>query len=116
MRFAIGFVILFVLISGIFLTSCQNNNSTAISSDSVDFNLHIRPILSDRCFKCHGPDANQRKSNLRLDTREGALAALKGFVPGTYAANCLLARKLSEAGVRFVQLYHQSWDQHGNMA
>jgi hypothetical protein len=38
------------------------------------------------------------------------------LVPGTYAANCLLARKLSEAGVRFVQLYHQGWDQHGNLA
>jgi hypothetical protein len=37
------------------------------------------------------------------------------LLPGTYAANCLLARKLSEAGVRFVQLYHQGWDQHGNM-
>jgi hypothetical protein len=35
--------------------------------------------------------------------------------PGTYASNCLLARKLSEAGVRFVQLYHQGWDQHNNM-
>lgn len=35
------------------------------------------------------------------------------MVPGTYAANCLLARKLSERGVRFVQLYHQGWDQHG---
>lgn len=37
------------------------------------------------------------------------------LTPGTYAANCLLARKLSESGVRFVQLYHQGWDQHGNM-
>ena len=37
------------------------------------------------------------------------------LVPGTYAANCLMARRLSEAGVRFVQLYHQGWDQHGNM-
>jgi hypothetical protein len=36
-------------------------------------------------------------------------------VPGTYAANALLARKLSESGVRFVQLYHQGWDQHGNL-
>jgi hypothetical protein len=35
--------------------------------------------------------------------------------PGTYASNCLLARKLSESGVRFVQLYHQGWDQHGNL-
>ena len=38
------------------------------------------------------------------------------LVPGSYAANCLLARKLSESGVRFVQLYHQGWDQHGNLA
>jgi hypothetical protein len=37
------------------------------------------------------------------------------LVPGTYAANCLLARKLSENGVRFVQLYHQGWDAHGNL-
>ena len=35
--------------------------------------------------------------------------------PGTYAANCLLARKLIENDVRFVQLYHQGWDQHGNL-
>lgn len=37
------------------------------------------------------------------------------LVPGTFAANALLARKLSESGVRFVQLYHQGWDQHGNL-
>jgi hypothetical protein len=37
------------------------------------------------------------------------------LIPGTYAANCLLARKLSENGVRFVQLYHQGWDSHGNL-
>lgn len=37
------------------------------------------------------------------------------LVPGTYAANCLLARKLSENGVRFVQLYHQGWDQHDGL-
>ena len=35
--------------------------------------------------------------------------------PGTFAANCLLARRLAERGVRFVQLYHQGWDQHGNL-
>ncbi len=37
------------------------------------------------------------------------------LVPGTFAANCLLARKLSENGVRFVQLYHQGWDSHGDL-
>jgi hypothetical protein len=37
------------------------------------------------------------------------------LVPGTFTANCLLARKLSESGVRFVQLYHQGWDGHSNL-
>jgi uncharacterized protein (DUF1501 family) len=35
--------------------------------------------------------------------------------PGTFAANCLLARRLTERGVRFVQLFHRGWDQHGNL-
>src|SRR5262245_7186451 len=35
--------------------------------------------------------------------------------PGTFAANCLLARRLSERGVRFIQLYMRGWDQHGNL-
>jgi hypothetical protein len=35
--------------------------------------------------------------------------------PGSYAANCLLARRLAERGVRFIQLYHMGWDQHGNL-
>ena len=39
----------------------------------VDFNWQIRPLLSDRCFRCHGPDASKRKKKLRLDTRDGAV-------------------------------------------
>ena len=35
--------------------------------------------------------------------------------PGTYAANCLLARRLAERDVRFIQLYHRGWDQHNNL-
>ncbi|NJO03088.1 MAG: DUF1549 domain-containing protein [Bacteroidia bacterium] len=42
----------------------------------IDYNLHVKPILSDRCFACHGPDQNKQKAGLRLDTPEGALAAL----------------------------------------
>ena len=36
--------------------------------------------------------------------------------PGTFAANCLLARRLAERGVRFIQLYHRDWDHHGRLA
>ena len=45
--------------------------------DKIDYSLHVKPILSDRCFACHGPDNNTREAGLRLDTEEGAYAALQ---------------------------------------
>lgn len=50
----------------------------------VDYNFHIKPILSDNCYTCHGPDANKRKAGLRLDLEESAFKELKES-PGRYA-------------------------------
>jgi Protein of unknown function (DUF1553)/Protein of unknown function (DUF1549)/Planctomycete cytochrome C/Concanavalin A-like lectin/glucanases superfamily len=51
--------------------------ATKTLPDKVDYNLHVKPILSDRCFACHGPDANKQQAGLRLDIAENAYAALK---------------------------------------
>src|SRR5947209_5415400 len=68
-------------------------------TDIVEFNRDIRPILSDRCYTCHGPDERQRKSKLRLDTEAGAKSDLGGhfaLVPGN-AANSELVRRITSA-------------------
>src|SRR6267143_1151574 len=67
---------------------------------TISFNRDIRPILSDKCFTCHGPDAANRKSKLRFDHEEGARIDLgKGryaMVPGDPAKSELYLRITSE--------------------
>ena len=59
--------------------------------DPIDFNRDIRPILSNHCFACHGPDANKRESELRLDIRDSAIDN-RAIVPGNVEASSLTQR------------------------
>jgi len=71
--------------------------SAAGASAAVEFNRDIRPILSDRCFTCHGPDAGAKKISLRLDSESGMLAKANGrtaVIPGD-AANSELVRRIT---------------------
>ncbi len=63
----------------------------AAPSASISFNRDIRPILSENCFHCHGPDKERREAELRLDIREDALEA-KAFTPGNPDDSELLRR------------------------
>ena len=67
---------------------------------TVDFNFHIKPILSDRCFACHGPDQNALEAGLRLNTQEGAFekeleSGGRAFVSGSIRKSEAFQRMVS---------------------
>ncbi len=70
-------IILFFSLVCTWVSCFQNENSNEPSMpDVVSYNFHIRPILSDKCFKCHGPDVSKQEAGLRLDFAEAAYAPL----------------------------------------
>lgn len=82
---------IFILLLLVLTFACNGRKDSPVNlspSDQISYNFHVRPILSDKCFACHGPDANKREADLRLDIQAHAYAALKdnpdihAIVPG----------------------------------
>ncbi len=70
--------------------------SPIAAQQKIDFNRDIRPILSDTCFKCHGPDEKTREAGLRLDTKEGAFDDSSIISPGNLDESELYQRIISD--------------------
>lgn len=93
------------LVLAIVLSSCQKHYDTEGIAEQlpeeVDFNYHVKPILSDRCFACHGPDNNARQAELRLDVAESALKKIlkeggHAIVPGNLKKSLAFQRIITD--------------------
>lgn len=109
MRFGITSIFLVLLIS---VLGCKTDQSTSVVTDEIahskiipeiiSFNYHVRPILSDRCFKCHGPDKAKIEAGLSLNSKEDALIALGdkkdhyAIIPGDVENSTLISRLYTE--------------------
>ena len=87
--------VILVLVAGWFALGRADTGSDALP-EVVDFNQHIRPILSSNCYVCHGPDVSTREAGLRLDLRDSAIVVLESgvaaVVPGNSDASELIRR------------------------
>lgn len=79
----------------------QDKNTIAAIPDRVEFNRDVRPILSDNCFYCHGPDKNHREAELRLDTAEGIMGDgnKKGVIDRANLEKSKLLRRITSTDV-----------------
>ncbi|HJS07828.1 MAG TPA: c-type cytochrome domain-containing protein, partial [Pirellulales bacterium] len=83
-------------------------SAAAPERGTIQFNRDIRPILSQNCFKCHGPDNDAREADLRLDVKEGLFGAVSSgvaVVPGKTAQSAVVTRlKASDPDLRMPPL------------
>jgi hypothetical protein len=91
-----------LIVAAIAFYACMDASDQSGSfSGKISYNYHVRPILSDKCFKCHGPDLNKMEAGLRLDLPEYAFAPLKetkgayALVPGKPDSSELYRRVIS---------------------
>ncbi|WP_375586437.1 DUF1553 domain-containing protein [Cyclobacterium xiamenense] len=103
-----GWVFSVALLAGVLPVGCGPDIPDTVLEETdnipqeVLYNLHVKPILSDRCFSCHGPDPNTREAGLRLDTEEGAYRTLQGrwlrkaIAPGKPGSSEVFHRILAE--------------------
>ena len=101
MRIAASLILGAVLLAGCTGGFSSDPEILAQLPERVDYNFHIKPLLSDRCYACHGPDDNAREADLRLHTEEGALKTKlvsggRAIVPGQLRKSKLMRRITSD--------------------
>ena len=80
----------------LFVGSALGVTAPATTAATIDFNREVRPILSEHCYTCHGPDAQKRKAELRFDRKESALGKAESgespIVPGSLEKSEMIRR------------------------